>query len=255
MYYPNTNEEFQSKIIENDYYEWQNIMKTESTNFRKIIFIRDIQKTWYINGVNSKLSSIEKIYEFLKQELIDSDEITMIGNSAGGYAATLFGCLLNVNKIINVSGYILIDEKIYNDPLNPELKKAINNIEKNKWFDITSIINQSTSQIFYFVPIKSEDDLFQYKFFKQHKNVHPILIDSSIHGDGPESICYKYLFQFENKKIIRITQKLTQKFYSKRDFTLHLIGTLQWKAYHSEKKHMRIYRFYKYLLRLTNQFK
>ena len=33
-----------------------------------MIFVRDMWKQWYINGINQKIDSVEKVIEFLRTE-------------------------------------------------------------------------------------------------------------------------------------------------------------------------------------------
>ena len=62
-------------------------------------FVRDVYKQWYLKGVNAEIDSIEKLYEFLKAET-EGYQIVTVGSSAGGYAAVLFGYLLNATKVL-----------------------------------------------------------------------------------------------------------------------------------------------------------
>ena len=64
IYYPNTEESFRKSIQEKNYFEW----KTRCVPYaQKHIFIRDIQKQWYLCGINEKISSPEKVWDFLKK--------------------------------------------------------------------------------------------------------------------------------------------------------------------------------------------
>ena len=53
-----------------------------------MIFVRDMWKQWYINGINQKIDSVEKVIEFLRTET-ENMRVTTVGNSSGGYMATL----------------------------------------------------------------------------------------------------------------------------------------------------------------------
>ena len=65
--YRDTPQEFEKTLLENNRYEWKSIVmslkKRKGTG--KIIYVRDVYKKHYCEGVNSTLSSIEKVVEYL----------------------------------------------------------------------------------------------------------------------------------------------------------------------------------------------
>ena len=66
------------------------------------IFIRDLRRTWYHRGLPGICENIDGIAEYLR-DLIGMREfrqITFVGSSTGGYAAILFGLLLNATSVI-----------------------------------------------------------------------------------------------------------------------------------------------------------
>jgi len=166
LYYPNEEHILQKKILEEDYYEWYNILKDEISKYKKIIFVRDVRKTWYVDGINKKYNTIEKVFDLLKQVTSEYDEITCVGNSAGGYAAVLFGCLLNAKKIFTISGYIHVNNTIYEDLLNPKLLQASKNPEKYKWFDISPLVAEYKGTIFIFIRNIAKKIFIKLRFIK-----------------------------------------------------------------------------------------
>jgi hypothetical protein len=60
----------------------------------KSVFIRDHWSAWYHRGVVDVGSGIDSVVARLTRLEDEADRIVMIGNSAGGYAALLFGSLL-----------------------------------------------------------------------------------------------------------------------------------------------------------------
>ena len=78
LYYPNTQDEFIQKIVYEDRYEWRNLCKTRSfkKNAKKVIFVRDIYKQWYVTGCSKKLNTIDKMYLYLKNITTGYDIIT-----------------------------------------------------------------------------------------------------------------------------------------------------------------------------------
>lgn len=87
IYYPNNEEQFIKRIVEQDFFEWY---ASRVPGCGKHIFIRDLFKQWYLGGINDTLNSPQKILEWLQKETAGYKIIT-VGSSSGGYAATLFG--------------------------------------------------------------------------------------------------------------------------------------------------------------------
>jgi hypothetical protein len=229
LYYPNNDDVFKKAILENDYYEWENIMKNNHLQYTKIVFIRDLRKTWYIDGINITFDSIENVLSFLKQTLGKFDELICVGNSAGGYAALVFGILLGAQKIFCISGYAILDKEICYDPLNPSLKLAYNNPEKSKWLDLTQIISNSTSDIFYFYPAYSSEDQKQYNLLKDYSRVYCFAIDSDQHGAGAPGFLYPYLFNMRAKRLRKISRKGNQRVWSRDLLSQKTLGYLNWR--------------------------
>jgi hypothetical protein len=68
----------------------------------KRLFVRDLRQAWYHRGIPGHGSTIEAVGESLG-ELVAShgvDRLVAVGNSAGGYAALLFGTLLGADTVL-----------------------------------------------------------------------------------------------------------------------------------------------------------
>ena len=125
MYFPNEEAEFFDKIIKNNRYEWQNISndKVFEKKAGKIILVRDVHKQWYVEGISEEYNSVDKTVQLLKS-LTDGYEIVTVGNSAGGYAAVLFGCLLNAEKVFTRSGqFFFTNKEVFETEEGKELMK------------------------------------------------------------------------------------------------------------------------------------
>lgn len=83
-----------------------------STNYNRL-FIRDTSCQWYLNGIPDCSKDVETTVEYLRKKIIESkcENVIMIGCSAGGFGALLYGCLLNVNKIIVFNPQTYLDDK------------------------------------------------------------------------------------------------------------------------------------------------
>ena len=72
IYFPNEPEVFEKEIVKKNKFEWYG---SRITDAYKHIFIRDIKKQWYLNGINKQINTPNKLYEFLKSETQDYNNI------------------------------------------------------------------------------------------------------------------------------------------------------------------------------------
>lgn len=93
-------------------------------------FYQDSKNKWYHCGIDEISTDVDATLEYLQGKIKKFDEVIFIGSSAGGYAAILFGSLLNVDKVIAFKPQTMIklqndiDEKYIN------LKEFINSTTK-----------------------------------------------------------------------------------------------------------------------------
>lgn len=85
IYYPNDVQTFTDTILKRDRYEYENLAKSDVLRHMagKFIFVRDIYKHWYVNGINERCHDVRSMMDFLEERTKGYDVIT-IGNSAGG---------------------------------------------------------------------------------------------------------------------------------------------------------------------------
>ena len=114
-------------------------------------FYIDIHQSFYTKGFRGITKSIDESVEHLRQEMIGYKKINFYGVSAGGYAAILFGSLLNVDRVVSFGGPTKIKVGPYKD--------------------LISVINDETVYNLYCIPgpglhdpihIKRVDDLQKY---------------------------------------------------------------------------------------------
>ena len=60
----------------------------------KTAFLRDHEEAWYHKGVRGVGSDIDSVATYVHDLATRAEDAVMIGNSAGGYAALMFGALL-----------------------------------------------------------------------------------------------------------------------------------------------------------------
>lgn len=181
IYFPNEENIFKKRIIENNTYEWYH---TRIQGVYKQIFIRDIFKQWYLAGINSKINNPIKLLDFLRKETSGYKTI-MLGSSAGGYASILYGSLLNVHKVLAFNPQFEITSLLTDstEDVNPLLFR-LKNSEYEFYFDIRKFINNKID-IFYFYSNKSSWDIKQCKKLKEVSNNIIVLEFSSKHHGIP----------------------------------------------------------------------
>lgn len=65
------------------------------------IYLRDLDQAWYHAGLRGISGSIDETASFLRRKIEESGakKVVLFGNSMGGYAALLFGFLLNADLV------------------------------------------------------------------------------------------------------------------------------------------------------------
>lgn len=76
------------------------------------IFLRDFRQVWYHQGLLNISSNSEETLSYLKKKIteINAKRVIFLGNSSGGYAAILYGCLLNVNHVLAFSPQTFVNK-------------------------------------------------------------------------------------------------------------------------------------------------
>ncbi len=112
------------------------------------IYIRDFNQAWYQLGVDGKISSIDKLYEFL-EDIIEEykyERIVCLGNSMGGYAAILFGVRLKATTILSFSPQSFIGKahRIYykDKRWSKYLRKIYRSKLFSKYYDLKLCLKQ-----------------------------------------------------------------------------------------------------------------
>lgn len=80
----------------------------------KKVYVRDPRQMWYHRGLPGVAGSIDGVVRHLKPIIRDQspERVVVVGNSAGGYAALLFGCLLDVDTVIAFAPQTFLNENL-----------------------------------------------------------------------------------------------------------------------------------------------
>lgn len=159
IFFPDTVQEFEEKIIKKNRYEWENLANSKMFEKRcgKQIFVRDIYKSWYIRGINSRINTIEKLINLLS-ELTRGYEIITVGISAGGYMAALAALKLNAKMCFDFSGQVNLYKSANKNPFF--IKEIIGHDDtlKTKHLNIVKEIENSKCKFYYFYAAKCQED-------------------------------------------------------------------------------------------------
>lgn len=169
IYYPNTVEEFNERIVKRDRYEWTNMASSPEimANAGRMIFVRDLYKQWYITGVSSLIDSHEKLLEKLR-ELAGSYRVITIGSSAGGYIAALAGIKLNAEACFDFSGQVVLNK------LEHDFCVRMKGCEPEdiEYYDLKPEIEKSDCHIYYFYPAYNTGDTEIFRSIEEFNNVY-----------------------------------------------------------------------------------
>ncbi len=105
----------QGKIIRDvQSYDFFNFLEKNYPHISRYFYI-DCHRQCYHSGIKDKTTNIPETVEYLKNEMRLYKRVIFIGVSSGGYAALLFGSLLNVSNVIafipqTILRHIKVDE-------------------------------------------------------------------------------------------------------------------------------------------------
>lgn len=118
------------------------------------IFLRDKYRSWYHRGLPRMGRDIDAVASFLQQYTAHPSihKIIAVGNSGGGYAALLFGALLEADEVHAFSPKTFIDpiKRIMHNDMPP--KTSIKHLlslyihGQRKYFDLKKVFLASASQ-------------------------------------------------------------------------------------------------------------
>lgn len=183
IYFPDTYEEFRTKIICNNYFDGGRLSSLLIDYVERIILIRDIRKSFYVTGISEKHNSIVSVLDLL-ENLTRGYEIVTAGGSAGGYMAVITGSHLNAKYVISAGGqwnlyeYCEVMERYY------FLKKNKDNAICNKFFDLSERLKGNHVPVLYMYGGLNASDIHQIRCADGVDNIYPIAIKSQNHAQS-----------------------------------------------------------------------
>ena len=222
LYYPNTLECFDTKIVKNNRYEWTR--RCVTGNNIANIYVRDLFKQWCVVGINSNLNSLDKVADFLKS-LVKHKKVITVGSSAGGYLATVFGILLDADVVFNFSGQFVLTEEVINE--YSLLTKYKNDKTRSKYYSLLPLIEKSTVQIYYFYPAYNKEDCIQKQYVENFTNVHCFGFNTSNHGVPSYPSNLTQLLTRSSTELNAMYDKYKGKIICQLRFSVETVGLLK----------------------------
>lgn len=228
IYFPNSEEVFNKKIVEKDFFEWYG---TRVKNVYKHILLRDVHKQWYLTGINEKINSPENLLEFLIQQT-EGCSVTTLGSSAGGYAAVLYGSLLNAKKAIVFNAQFEIQTLLDSSSKDTDpLIFRFQNLPVSKYYDIKPFISKEL-EVYYFMSLGSEWDFEQYTHIKDVDSINVLKFKTKHHGIPFLKSALDKVVNLEGEKLKKYTRLNNYPIL----FTIRMVGLL--KTFNGAKKQL-----------------
>ena len=230
LYYPNQPHVFHRNIIEGNRFEWKNNVLRSA---KRAIFVRDVTKQWYLDGINPRLNTIEKLASFLAEQTLGL-EVICVGNSAGGYVATLIGSLLQASHVFNFSGQFSLHEMVQtaeDRALHPTVVKYENNPEYRKHYSIVGTLKAAATPVFYFFPAHAAWDSSQSQLVAGLQSVYPFRFDTEQHGSTCYYINYLDLFSKTREELCQLYSRYQNTEVSQFEFSVGTSGLAKTLAF------------------------
>ena len=213
IYHPDTNGSFRDSVIGNDMYECRQTACNVLDYVERVVFIRDLHKCWYASGINDNVDSVDKLIDFLRP-LCNGYRLVLMGNSAGGYIASLLGYKLKADFVLNWCGQCNLWEHNNATETVFFVSKYIKDISRSRYYNLATIMKDNTCPIYYFYPTGCGHDVVQSKLWAEIPNVMPIALDSSRHGQCVGKKQRFALLLSDNKQLTELYKKCIGKVLS-----------------------------------------
>ncbi len=112
----------------------------------KKIFVRDFSQSWYQAGLPGLADSVEGIAAYLREQIKaqGTKRLVLLGNSMGGYAALLFGALLDADVVLAFAPqtYLGLGRRLQTGDLRwfKQLRRAEKNCKTPLFLDLRAFL-------------------------------------------------------------------------------------------------------------------
>lgn len=231
LFLPSTYSSFHSTIVDRDRYEWENLAKDPELSqiAGEFIFVRDIYKNWWLEGLCGKYNSQAKMLDLLRN-LTSGKRVLTVGTSAGGYAAILFGVRLQAERIYAFSSQI--DLHIYNrwHPIK-HYSKYLDGTQNNAKLDLHFELQEYRGALYYLYPSRCQEDIEQAQYIymqdcKETEHIRMMPVRRSKHGRTVLPISVLKFLSMSAEQADKIYQHYRHKEINPYEFLFRTSGFL-----------------------------
>lgn len=223
LYEDDTFEHFEKTMLHGNRYEWKSIATAikKRKGIGKIIYVRDVYKNHYREGISSTLPTIEHVMEHLRK-CVEGYNVTPVGISSGGYMAVIAGCLFHARRVFCISGQFNLNEHLRSDNL------VVFQAKNPKYCQIADLAaSHAEVPIYYFCPINCAHDYENYKLVKDIKNVRCFLFPDKVHAATVYPFNFPDLLCLSNDRLDKLERHYHGKTINKNIF---LLQTISWRG-------------------------
>jgi hypothetical protein len=144
------------------FFEFKNFLQENYPTINQHFFM-DKKTLWYTKGIDGVTTNVDETIHYLKEITKGYTNVIFIGSSMGGYAAILYGSILNVSHVIafRPQTIIYLEDNTEFDPNYLDLEPILNNTTKYDIIGDSEIIDPTDIHSF------SHCERIQH-----HENVH-----------------------------------------------------------------------------------
>jgi len=154
------------------------------------LFLRDIDRNYYLTGLKNSSKNLKETIDLIKKLISVKKyrKIVSIGSSAGGYAAILFGQLLNFSKVIAFNPQTVLSEE--KESIIEDYYYTVDRCKELRNLNLSDTFYQDCLNLKNLVPFKTEVDIHvsnlsevdkNYANFIEHKNCKLVKYNTSTH--------------------------------------------------------------------------
>ena len=161
----------------------------ENDKYFDKLFIRDIKREFYLNGLKNTTKNFQETIDLIKEltSVKNYRKIVAIGASAGGFAAILYGQLLNFSKVIAFNPQTVLSIEMETVLKDYKFNKLCGKLRK---LNTSDTLYQNCLNLKNLIPFKTKVDLHysglskvdkKHAEYIEHENCKLIKYQSSSH--------------------------------------------------------------------------
>ena len=147
-----------------------------------VLKMDDTNDSFFFQGIDSERNSFQKTLDMLSQYMKNYERTIFMGNCAGGYAAILFGTMLNVDKVIGINTVTYMDQASLIEAGDGRESRATFLDQSNEVLNLRNHLSkiEYNTQIYSIVDQNTPKHVKQSQNISEYKNVTIEYVDSPI---------------------------------------------------------------------------